>query len=489
MSNKSRRNSVIDMNFNAYSVNRRNSISHKSSGRSRRGSNGNFDSNQLFDMEETIKSLEKEKTQLQSKLSQQNEILVQETKNFQKQIDDLSDQRAELMKKNVIFSKLQEGIVNLHLELQERTSEDVSISKKIIREKEELEHISPLTVLDYCRATLRILLTYKEDFVKNLHEQNDERVIQFEKQKKNYESDIFELKNSLSKSQKLIEKLKGQFEKEQNEVKSHQNSYEMLAHRIDAERQAHSNEVSELKNKILELNSANEELKRIASEAEIKGRQIEKLESELANAHAEHRTNLGKFENETKVLLWKINEESRNTQVLKVENDKLQDVIAKKDALLLSYKRNISVSLKESLESELLKAKYELTEAQNRIQELEIDLRKSKRANMTIAEKNLRLKTEFEKVNNAKSVKTRTKTSHTKQLETALGENEALKNSFDNNKKEKEELVKKVRQVASTKSNNSVAEYSKKLDRERVQKQFQKLKNNAKAVVTKNYVE
>eukprot|EP00792_Barthelona_sp_PAP020_P002906 TRINITY_DN14561_c0_g1_i1.p1 TRINITY_DN14561_c0_g1~~TRINITY_DN14561_c0_g1_i1.p1 ORF type:complete len:489 (+),score=147.74 TRINITY_DN14561_c0_g1_i1:47-1513(+) len=481
--------SMNNSNYSAYSPNQKNSLMRKTSFQSRKGSNGNFEMAQRNNYEETIKALENEKNQLQLRLSHQNETFTEEKKALQKQIDDLVNQRTELMKKSALFSRLQNEIINLHLEFQDRTLEEDTSIIDVNQERKTLEKISPLTVLDYCRANLRILLTFKEDFEVELHSRSDKRASMFDETKKKYQKEITQLKDKFRTCSSDCEKLKTQFLNEKENAKKADNTIVELEHKFLIEKQLHSKEVFDLRNEIIEKNLEISELKKVMSSAEIKSRQIEKLESELGNAHADHRTNLTKFENETRGLIQQINEESRRTQILQLENEKLEEIIKKKDALLLSYKRNISVNLKDSLEAELIKTKTQLNQTHEKVEELETNLRKSKRANMTMAEKNLRMKAEYDKLQNSKKTKSSVKAVHIKQLEAALIENDALKNSLVNQKKEREELIEKVRQVTANTSNNLVAQHSRKLERDRVQKQFQKLKTNAEVALAGNYIE
>lgn len=273
------------------------------------------------------------------------------------------------------LTRLQSAIVGMYLEFKDRSHEDDSTRRNIDEEKAELLDESPLVILDKLRASLRVLLAFKEDFECELKAAISRQISEKDATAK-------DLSARLAAAQEKIRDLTNQL----NNVRKYQEDSvdreRNIKKRADERNSQMETELVQLKAKLEEKNIQIQGMKDLVAERDdlLRNRdtrlsRISQLESQLQLNRLQSQFDLSKVQTASRQKIIQLEKEALKFNRLEAENAELRERVRIMSTQLGSYQTNMQVKKTNSLEQELARCKQELENYKNKLAAKEERLR------------------------------------------------------------------------------------------------------------------
>lgn len=273
------------------------------------------------------------------------------------------------------LNRLQSAIVGMYLEFKDRSHEDASLRRNIDEEKAELLGESPLVILDKLRASLRVLLAFKEDFECELKAAISRQISEKDATAK-------DLSARLAAAQEKIRDLTNQL----NSVRKYQEDSidreRNIKKRADERNSQMETEIVQLKAKLDEKNTQIQGMKDLVAERDdlLRNRdtrlsRISQLESQLQLNRLQSQFDLSKVQTASRQKIIQLEKEALKFNRLEAENAELRDRVRTMSTQLGSYQTNMQVKKTNSLEQELTRCKQELENYKSKLAAKEERLR------------------------------------------------------------------------------------------------------------------
>eukprot|EP00002_Diphylleia_rotans_P034941 TRINITY_DN7566_c0_g1_i3.p1 TRINITY_DN7566_c0_g1~~TRINITY_DN7566_c0_g1_i3.p1 ORF type:complete len:389 (+),score=108.11 TRINITY_DN7566_c0_g1_i3:48-1214(+) len=302
-------------------------------------------------LESHIQELEEERDALIS----QKELMITDYKHkeemYQKQIDNLQAQKAQMTDKVERVEKIENAIIELFVDMKDRSMENPDAPVNRARELEDLRRSSPLIVLDLLRANLKTLLNFKLDYEKEVRGKT--------KQEKVEDYNQFELKNKVQELQADLHQTRMLLASTTDKLTLAQSQLSKLA-------QTSAKTIEELQKDNLQLiemvRSKEEELSDLKEKCSVQDNEIRTMTIRLARIpqlEAQIQANLMQHQLETqKTQAQSVKTvkdmEARLQKLVKLENDnrELVERLTKADVELQSYKAHINTTKVKTMEQQ-----------------------------------------------------------------------------------------------------------------------------------------
>lgn len=256
--------------------------------------------------------------------------------------------------------RLQSAIVGMYLEFKDRSHEDASTRRNIDEEKAELLGESPLVILDKLRASLRVLLAFKEDFECELKAAISRQISEKDATAK-------DLSARLVAAQEKIRDLTSQLNNIRKYQEDSMDRERNIKKRADERNSQMETEIAQLKAKLDEKNTQIQGMKDLVAERDdlLRNRdtrlsRISQLESQLQLNRLQSQFDLSKVQTASRQKIIQLEKEALKFNRLEAENAELRERVRTMSTQLGSYQTNMQVKKTNSLEQELARCKQEL---------------------------------------------------------------------------------------------------------------------------------
>ncbi|KAG9389490.1 Chromosome partition protein Smc [Carpediemonas membranifera] len=407
-------------------------------------------------MRQKLKEAERERDiyyfQVREIEDEKNKIIT----SLQRSVSSETERRNALQERIDRVDRIESAIIDLYLEMRDRSTDNPDTTTDIEKDRLELRQKSPLVVLDMLRASLRVLLIFKEDFENELKDKLARRKDEVEQAKERLENRNKELVDALQAAREAQEAAERALTKERE---AHElamfRSQEVLTS-IRADNAEISRLLAEKEQEMAENNTQLESKERIIGEKDLKLMRVSQLESQivvnkmqnkfdLAKVQASHVNSLKKFEHEVKKF-------SKTEAELERAN---QEIVLLKQQIK-SYRSNVRMQKIAEAEKKAEEATKQVSSMRDKITVMQKELRQAKFNADSAQKKMIDLKTEYDKlyraVESQRKVDARRETrQRSKSVKESAESNpfyvEIYKNRLKEKEREVEEMAAKIRRL------------------------------------------
>ncbi|KAL0239303.1 hypothetical protein PCE1_004990 [Barthelona sp. PCE] len=349
-----------------------------------------------------IDALQSENENLKVQAMQQKNEFTNQIGLLQKQIEDLQRKKVELIAKTDSIRTLESELVELYLDTVDRSHLDLMdeqlIEEQRNRERRNMKKLNSIELVNYLRSNLSLLIQFKEDFetelsgkVNRRYDTINEKSNVLKEENKKLTLDLADCQENQSVLQLENDRL----------VELNTQLEEKLANN-DRLNQSIRTELGEAKHKLNGRDRLFEEktnlLTREVKNGELKQLVIEKQEVEICLLSNRHKNLFTKITNTKRIHeedLLKMRQNESTLQKVITEQD-IEIKALKKN--LQSYKRNIVLARQNHFETERKRLQTMLNEKNGQLSEHEKEIRSLRSENMKLAERNIGLKREYDKL-------------------------------------------------------------------------------------------
>uniref|UniRef100_A0A7S1KTZ9 Uncharacterized protein n=1 Tax=Percolomonas cosmopolitus TaxID=63605 RepID=A0A7S1KTZ9_9EUKA len=401
----------------------------------------------------------------------------------------------EMEKKVSRVDEVESAIIKLYLEMKDRSTEVTEDNYEQLRMIEEQKHIqklkseNPLIVLDKLKATLRNLISFKEDYENELKDQihrkmtdaevklkeTKQRCRQLETEKEEYKINaaraIQEKNEALESKREIID--------ESN----------IRMRRLQKDNERLIDEIKKGEQIINDLNQKLDNRDKILRHREIQLMRITQLESQIQKTKLKHQFDQNKVKSEMFKSRQSYERQLSHFNKIKAEKKDLEDALQKMAAKVQSLMKDANRTRVIDLEKKEDVQMRSLEKLEKENVDYKQDNKKMKIQIENLKKDNKKMKEEYEKIFMAAlNEKKKKQTDHQRAVKQEIvlhaRENaqksphitEYYKKRLKEKEKEVEELTKRVRRMILSEHRGSIMEKNFELERTRLQSEVKTLK-------------
>ncbi len=349
-------------------------------------------------LQRKLKTAEKERDIYYFQVKEIEDDRNKQVQALQRTVTEVEERRNALQERIDRVDRIENTIIDLFLEMKDRSTEAADAVVDVDKERLELKKKNPLVVLDMLRASLRVLLGFKDDFEDELRGRLDRRKGEVEESRDRLERENAELVGALEaarQAQEAAEKALGA-EREEHDTALRQS--EEVVRNIRQDNVEVSRIVAEREKKVTELQAALESKDRVIGEKDLRLMRVSQLESQLMVNKMQNKFDLAKVQASHVTSLKTYAGEVRKFSRTEASLEAAQAEIAMLKQQVHSYRTNLNT--KKIADSE--KKVSELTRQAERLKQVvagkEKELRSAKYVAETSQQKMGELKTEYDKL-------------------------------------------------------------------------------------------
>ncbi|GIQ86239.1 hypothetical protein KIPB_008054 [Kipferlia bialata] len=283
------------------------------------------------------------------------------------------------------LDRIRSIIVNLYLELRDRSAEETvseaQTAEKTEEERELLKSQNPLIVLDQLRASLRVLLAFKEDFEAELRQELASRSTnraETIRQLMQQVATVSDQRDSLTQEVTVLRNFQAEAKAEGERVAE---EYQGVVGRVQEKNTALEGIIDSRDKELLKLRKKINELTAELKDKDFRLVRISQLESQLQVNRMQHQFDMAKTHAGYNKTLKRLQREVELFGRVEAENAQYREDIARMETEVVSYRKNMRTQRTQSAEAEVKRLTEQLARQAEQQHLLETRVRSAEKAN------------------------------------------------------------------------------------------------------------
>lgn len=271
--------------------------------------------------------------------------------------------------------RLQAAIVSMYVEFRDRSTEDSALRRGAEEERDELASESPLVILDRLRASLRVLLAFKEDFERELKTAVSRQVSEKDATARDLASRLASAQERIRELTTQVSSMRQYQEDAFGREKDLKRASAEHADRLDHEIGALTAKLDERTTQVQGMRTLIQERDDLIRNRDTRLARISQLESQLQLNRLQSQFDLAKVQTASRQRVSQLEKEARKFNRLESENQELRGEIRTLTEQVRSYNSNIRIKRQADTEARLGQALAEAERLRRVLAERDASLR------------------------------------------------------------------------------------------------------------------